>query len=482
MASGQSATAEPSDFLSYARVVSRIASYALVLAILAGVTSANHPLGPAPARAAVAPRLAVSPSGSDTNDCTTARPCKTLARAFGVARAGDVVSIAGGEYPGERITGSRGGPVTFEAAPKAKVLLTGPLELPSAANVVVRGLEVSHAVPGAGVVVGPCSSNVVVENVVAKSFVIFEGTVGATIKGGSYGGYNTPSVEEDSAIGTSGRGCDGSSPPARNIVFDGVQFHDSYWPVHSREDFGTSHPDCFQIIGNVDGLTIRNSVFERCGDSFIGAFPDQGDFTNVVIEHNTFRQLGGFTYFGMQISGQTHPYRCSNVTIRGNYYWPDNPTSLSPYSGIRLACPNSAITGNLFQQAPSKDFCDAQIRGDIPVSYADNVYIAGPACGSTAKIPWGYVVDGSRLSVDPARATVIRRVYALARKAKTRADVAKNLKAEKLRGQRPWTASSVAAILAEERYTGGTWGRPGTQPAIVKRATWRAAQRLAPSR
>ena len=99
VASGQYATAEPSVFLSYARVVSRIASYALVLAILAGVTSANHPLGPAPARAAVAPRLAVSPSGSDMNDCTTACPCTPLARAFGVARAGDVVSISGGEYP-----------------------------------------------------------------------------------------------------------------------------------------------------------------------------------------------------------------------------------------------------------------------------------------------------------------------------------------------------------------------------------------------
>ena len=109
-------------------------------------------------RAAVAPRLAVSPSGSDANDCTTARPCKTLARAFGVARAGDVVAIAGGEYPGERITGSRGGTVTFEAAPKAKVLLTGRLELASVSDVVVRGLEVSHAVLQAGVVVGPAAA------------------------------------------------------------------------------------------------------------------------------------------------------------------------------------------------------------------------------------------------------------------------------------------------------------------------------------
>ena len=144
-----------------------------------------------------------------------------------------------------------------------------------------------------------------VENVTAKAFAIFEGSEAVTIKGGSYGGYNIPSFEEDSAIGVTGpASCNGSSPPARNIVLDGVHMHDSYWPVHSREDFGTSHPDCFQIIGNVDGLTIRNSLFERCGDSFIGAFPDQGDFTNVVIEHNTFRQLGGFTYFGMQISGQ----------------------------------------------------------------------------------------------------------------------------------------------------------------------------------
>ena len=223
-------------------------------------------------------------------------------------------------------------------------------------------------------------------------------------------------------------------------------------------------------------------MFERCGDSFIGGFPDQGDFSNVVIEHNTFRQLGGFTYFGMQISGQTHAYRCSNVTIRSNYYWPDNPTSLSPNSGIRLACPNSVIAGNLFQQAPTKDFCELQSMGEIPRLLQRQCLRLRTPCGSTAKLPWGYVADGPKLSVDPARGAVIRRVYALVRKAKTRAEVAKRLKAEKLRGQRPWTAASVAAVIADERYTGGTWGRPGAHPAIVKRSTWRAAQRLSSTR
>lgn len=459
-----------------------LALVAAVVAVAAGAVPVPAPLGTATGRSAVAARLAVATNGSDAGDCSLARPCRTFDRAFNVARAGDVVRVAGGEYPGQSITGSRGGMVTFEAAPKARVLLTGPLQLTSASSVGVRGLEISHSVPAPGLIIGPCSSNLIVENVVAKAFAIFEGTVGATIKGGSYGGYNTPSVEEDSAIGTSGAGCNGSTPPSRNIVLDGVDFHDSYWPVHSRADFGTSHPDCFQIIGNVVGLTIRNSLFQRCGDSFIGGFPDQGDFSNVVIENNTFRQLGGFTFFGMQISGQTHPYQCSNVTIRGNYYWPDNPTAPSPNSGIRLACPNSSIVGNLFQQAPTKDFCELQSKGEIPVSYSDNVFVAGPPCGSTAKLPWGYVAEGPKLAVDPARAKVIRRVFALARTAKTRTAVAKSLRAEKLRGPGSWTTVRIGAILGDPRYTGGTWGRPGTHPAIIKRSTWRAVQRLATTR
>ena len=378
----------------------------------------------------------------------------------------------------ESATGSRGGTVTFEAAPKANVMFTGPLELRAATGVVIRGVRISHAVPNAGVVVGPCSRNVRVENVVAKAFAILDGNVDVTIKGGSYGGYNIPSFEEDSIIGSSGAGCDGASTPSRSIVLDGVHFHDSYWPVRSRDDFGTSHPDCFQIIGHVDGLTIRNSLFERCGDSFIGAFPDQGDFKNVVIEHNTFRQLGGFTFFGMQISGQGHPYQCSNVTIRGNYYWPDNSTSPSPYSGIRLACAGSTITRNLFQQAPTGDFCASQRGGDTPVAYSDNVFVAGRACGSETRIPWGYVVDGAKLAIDPARAAVVRRVFALANKTATPATIAKALAVEKAREPRSWRGSSVLAILGDERYVGGMWGRPGTHPAIVKRSAWRTAQRL----
>ena len=448
----------------------RASAYALVVAGVAGVASASHPLGTAPAYSAVAPRLAVSAAGSDDRECTTARPCRTLARAFAVARAGDVVSVAGGEYPGQQITGSRGGMVTFETAPKAKVLLTGPLELASASNVVVRGFEVSHAVPGAGVVLGPCSSNVVVENVVAKSFVVFEGTVSSTIKGGSYGGYNTPSVEEDSAIGTSGRGCDGSMPPARNIVFDGVTFHDSYWPVHSRATSAHRTPTASRSSATLTGSPSGGT---RCSSAV--ATPSSGGSptraTSRTSSSSTTRSANSVASrtSESEISGQTHAYRCSNVTIRSNYYWPDNPTSLSPNSGIRLACPNSVIAGNLFQQAPTKDFCELQSMGEIPVSYKDNVYVSGTPCGSTAKLPWGYVADGPKLSVDPARGAVIRRVYALVRKAKTRAEVAKTLKAEKLRGQRPWTAASVAAVIADERYTGGTWGRPGAHPAIVKR-------------
>ena len=41
----------------------------------------------------------MSTTGADGNSCTATAPCKTLARAYNVAVAGDVVQLAPGTYP-----------------------------------------------------------------------------------------------------------------------------------------------------------------------------------------------------------------------------------------------------------------------------------------------------------------------------------------------------------------------------------------------
>ena len=85
------------------------------------------------------------------------------------------------------------------------------------------------------------------------------------------------------------------SAPPRNILFDGVYFHD--WHSVSGE-----HTECLQILGG-DTVTIRNSTFKNCGtgnnglgatgDLFVGFLGGTGPVTkNILLENNFFYPSG----------------------------------------------------------------------------------------------------------------------------------------------------------------------------------------------
>jgi chitodextrinase len=334
----------------------------------------------------------LSPSGSDAAACSTSSPCRSLQRGLAVADDGAVVELAPGSYAGQQLTGGRAGLVTFRPAAGGAVLFTGRLRLASLRNVALRDIQVSHDVPDAGIEF-ICTAGVRLDRAVAKGFAIFEGNKDLTISGGSFGGYNTPSVEEDSVIGsTDSQTCGTGSmgPDSQIVVLDGVTFHDSFWPVSSRSDFGTAHPDCFQFMGNVNGMVIRNSTFIRCGDSFIGMYPDTGHIRNVTIENNLFRDLGGFTYYGIQMGSDGHPFTCTGVTFRGNTYEPNNPTSLTPYSPLRSQCasvsgqPASVVTGNTFQTGPGSYACSVYQASPYGWTWDRNRFTVGSPCGTNA--------------------------------------------------------------------------------------------------
>src|SRR3954451_23944060 len=76
------------------------------------------------APATAAPALHVAPGGSDGGRCTAARPCASFDRAYHAARAGQVVRVAAGAYPDQRITprgGALASPVVFRPAAGARV-------------------------------------------------------------------------------------------------------------------------------------------------------------------------------------------------------------------------------------------------------------------------------------------------------------------------------------------------------------------------
>ncbi len=333
------------------------------------------------------PDLFIAPTGSDEAPCTQAGPCLTLQAAFDRARAGQAVLVASGDYPGQELRGDRGGRVTFRA--EGRVTFVGRVMLRNARHVVLDGFTFMGD-PLIDLELHSCNADIAIRNATGRKFGIFEGNRNIRFVRSSWGGYSR--LGEDSAIGTRGASgpeitCPGeSSPqPARDILFDRVRFHDVNWGVPPSE--WDSHPDCFQINGNADRVTFRNSVFERCASTFVMVAPEQGPVTNVTFERNTFRQLGD-TYYGIQLTGVGRSHACGNWVFRGNTYWPDNPDAAGPYSPIRTDCDYArgleptVVEDNVFQRGPSPSSCQMYLGAPYDSVWRGNTFEQGARCGS----------------------------------------------------------------------------------------------------
>src|SRR5262245_54178286 len=243
----------------------------------------------------------------------------------------------------------------------------GRLTLDGARNVRLVDFDFPRSDPQYELLLDACNSNITLVGSTGRRFVILEGNDGVTFRGGSWGGYGSPD-DEDSAIGTAGasgpeRRCGGRlAPPAHDILFDGVTFHDIFWGK-PKSQWGGSHPDCFEINGYADGVVIRNSTFVRCQDSFFAIYPTQGDIRNVTVEDSRFVDLGDTTYYGSQSVSEGFNYLCGGIVFRGNTWLPGNPNAKGPYSSIRAMCatlPGAApeqIVGNTFQRGPEPSDC-----------------------------------------------------------------------------------------------------------------------------
>jgi len=464
------------------------------------VTAACSLLVAACAGAAAAPAgLFLSPTGSDAAPCTRAAPCASLDRAYRLAKPGQVVELAAGVYPAQGL-GSAPKPsaahVVFQPAPGATVSFAGRLALDGTTHVTLSGLTLARTGPtDRSLFVASCTSDITLEGLTGETFFIEEGTSQLTFKGGSWGGYAAPG-EQDSAIGTSGaygpeNSCGGQpAAPAHDIVLDGVTFHDVFWGVPAS-GWGGSHPDCFEVNGYVDGLTIRNSHFLRCASTFMQINGDQGDITNVTFENNVYSQLGDDTWYGIQITSGGKPGKCGNIVFRHNTYLPANPQATTwPNGPIRTDCetvPGTApvqIVQNLFARSPPDNECARYLAGPYLTGWKENVFADG-ACGSSSRgVPFGYELGPSGLRAGAPGAAVVQRLFALAAKGSKPAIVAKTLArahaAAPPRGR--WTAGLVRTILADPVYAGGVYGAPGANPALVARASWRAAQKTIASK
>jgi hypothetical protein len=180
--------------------------------------------------------------------------------------------------------------------------------------------------------------------------------------------------------------CNGTTaPPAHNVMFDGVTFHDVFWNASCidsaapcadpfgitctsgigtcSDGWGGSHPDCLEINGYVDGVTIKNSTFEHCGNTMLSLYTDQGNIDNVVVQSNTFRDMAPTSFYGMQWTDTSATFTCSGNKFLNNTYTPNAPTAWQPNPPARFECNLKAggvpteVSGNTFQIGPNTIDC-----------------------------------------------------------------------------------------------------------------------------
>ncbi len=248
-----------------------------------------------------------------------------------------------------------------------------------------------------------CSSNVTLTNATGRRFHMFEGNTNVLFEGGSWGGYASPG-EEDSSIGTTewdgpGETCRGDSAPKPSsyITFDHVTFHDVF-PNSSASSWGGSHPDCFEINGYTTHVTISNSEFRDCGNTFFSLYGNQGYDYDLTFRDNWLHDLNdrpdSDEWYGIQIHSNPNSSRTpgagrlGNVLLTGNRIEPANPHAPGPYSGLYVTAANApgmspvTITRNTLAILQPPSVCEQSRSAPTLAAWSANTWTAGgPPCG-----------------------------------------------------------------------------------------------------
>ena len=469
----------------------------------------------------VAPTLFVSPTGVDAGRCTRAQPCQSFNRAYELAKAGDVVEIAGGTYPNQSIRNLRdklalSKPIVFQPAKGAVVKIDGALVV-LGSNLVIKGSRLANGdwtfrmnqLRNEAVDAETVSRNVVFENLKASVFAI-TATRFITIRGGDFGpsvgcwprgttgvggngGEITPEMwcPVGSGYETTGNtrdfepriGPHGSLTNVwpHDIVIDGATIHDN----NSLDPFNLHTGGLFLVSGY--NLVIQNShfygniVYDLFAENFTSTaccVQNFGSFHDVVLRNNRFEapvdaanQPGGNGWISRQKNGnpeihlkprEGEPWR--NWTIERNAF--DNGILLS--SGDPPTFDNVRIGRNIGGSAD----CYAGASG---LTWKDNLMRLAAAC-APGRPPYGYVQRNAKLEPESGKAAVVRVIFTAAAAGERPAQIARRLrtKAPRVRGA---SLAWVKTIIANPVYLGGVYGPASAHPALVPAKTWKAAQK-----
>jgi hypothetical protein len=204
------------------------------------------------------------------------------------------VLVAAGTYADQTITPDRAKTssvdVVFRPVAGARVDVGGSGLTVFGSHIEFRDLRTSggwYAKPGA--------DDLTFRRIRSKDFFISSGS-NIRVLGGSVG----PGVDYHPIIGA-----DDAVPP-RNILIDGVRFHD--WTRSSD----SVHIECLQIAAG-DGVTVQRSRFENCDvmNVHVTHWGETPLTRNVTLENNFFGEAGG-GYYAIQANA------FENLLIRNN--------------------------------------------------------------------------------------------------------------------------------------------------------------------
>ncbi|MCW2975342.1 MAG: hypothetical protein JWM06_623 [Actinomycetia bacterium] len=370
-----------------------MAAAAVALVLFAASTAA--------ARTAVDPStgvFSVSPSGSDSNSCSAAAPCKTIGRAVAQAGAGSMIVVGPGTYP-EQVTVSRqlvldGHGATIDASGKINgIILSGP----ASAGSIVQGFTVENAI-GEGILAVSTSNLGILNNTVM----------------GNDRGANTTVTPACTKVGDVPGDCGeavhlmgvASSRVVNNDIHNnvgGVLLTDEVGPTHDNlvasnnihdnaEDCGITLPSHNPLAttdpsrAGVYGNLILGNVTERNGGAGIGMFapaPGMASYNNQVTG-NTVRNNGeaGIAIHahapGQNVSGNA----IVGNTISGNGVDPDADSKATVGIAILTVDPSSGtISGNFINDEHFGVFVNGPFTA---AGLASNIF------GSGVQVPVGH--------------------------------------------------------------------------------------------
>jgi hypothetical protein len=307
----------------------------------------------------------VKADGSDSGSCSASSPCRSFNRAYEVAAPGEVVDVAGGTYPTQRVeydpSKTSATDVYFRPAAGASVNIAGNIDAYGSHVTFMAMQALDTEIPYDG----PADvSDVTFWGMDGRNFTIDSGREISVI-GGDYG-------PASSCGGSAGGGNNGirmnrEGVMPSDILIWGVDIHD----VQSY-DLVQCHIECL-IVGAGQNITVRGSRFWNCSIFDVFLQPFNGPISDVTLENNWFAtptDPNGNVNSGraVEFSGGG-PWR--NLLIRHNSV-------------------NTAI--NLNDGAPDPQYENALVIGNVAeravacyngVTYRYNAWFGGGTCNST---------------------------------------------------------------------------------------------------